>query len=141
MVIRIYCKWICPLNDVQRRCNDTLFLIFFSGPSGATLYKEERLDPPEQVCLPVAYGINYVETFNYGYECLIDSNRTKNKYVSYEEVWLNIQFLIDFKICHEWINILQLSPEGAVNSGLEKYIPRRKASRYISSAVHRPWGG
>ena len=38
------------------------FLIFFSGPSGATLYKEERLDLPEQVCFRVGYGINYVET-------------------------------------------------------------------------------
>ena len=56
------------------------FLFFFSGPSGATLYKEERLDPPEQVCFCVGYSINYVETFKYGYECLIDSNRTKNKY-------------------------------------------------------------
>ena len=61
------------------------FLIsyFFSGPSGATLYKEERLDPPEQVCFRVGYGINYVETFKYGYECLIDSHLTKNKYVSF----------------------------------------------------------
>ena len=31
-----------------------------------------------QVCIRVGYGINYVETFKYGYECLIDSNRTKN---------------------------------------------------------------
>ena len=60
------------------------FLIFFSGPSGATLYKEQRLDPPEQVCFrALGYGINYVGTFKYGYECLIDSNRTKNKYVSF----------------------------------------------------------
>ena len=33
---------------------------------------------------------------------------------------------------------IQLSPEGEVNSG--GYIPRRKASRYISTALHRPWG-
>ena len=30
----------------------------------------------------------------------------------------------------------QLSPEGEVNSG--GYIPRREASRYISTALHRP---
>ena len=62
----------------------TILLIsyFFSGPSGATLYKEQRLDPPEQVCIRVGYGINYVETFKRGYQCLIDSNRTENKYVS-----------------------------------------------------------
>ena len=34
---------------------------------------------------------------------------------------------------------IQLSPEGEVNSG--GYIPRREASRYISTALHRPWGG
>ena len=33
-------------------------------------------------------------------------------------------------------NILQLSPEGEVNSG--GYIPRREASSYISTALHRP---
>ena len=33
-------------------------------------------------------------------------------------------------------NIIQLSPEGEVNSG--GYIPRREASRYISTALHRP---
>ena len=32
--------------------------------------------------------------------------------------------------------IIQLSPEGEVNSG--GYIPRREASRYISTALHRP---
>ena len=53
-----------------------LFACVFSGSSGASLYKEEGLDPPEQVCLRVGYGINYVDTFKYGYECLIDSNRT-----------------------------------------------------------------
>ena len=36
-------------------------------------------------------------------------------------------------------NNIQLSPEGEVNSG--GYIPRREASRYISTALHRPWGG
>ena len=36
-------------------------------------------------------------------------------------------------------DIIQLSPEGEVNSG--GYIPRREASRYISTALHRPWGG
>ena len=34
------------------------------------------------------------------------------------------------------INNIQLSPEGEVNSG--GYIPRREASRYISTALHRP---
>ena len=34
------------------------------------------------------------------------------------------------------IYIIQLSPEGEVNSG--GYIPRREASRYISTALHRP---
>ena len=33
-------------------------------------------------------------------------------------------------------NNIQLSPEGEVNSG--EYIPRREASRYISTALHRP---
>ena len=33
-------------------------------------------------------------------------------------------------------NIIQLSSEGEVNSG--GYIPRREASRYISTALHRP---
>ena len=33
-------------------------------------------------------------------------------------------------------NKIQLSPEGEVNSG--GYKPRRKASRYISTALHRP---
>ena len=58
------------------------------------MYKEERLDPPEQVCFRVGYGINYVETFKYGYECLIDSNRTKINDMflfSYGKAWLNIQ--------------------------------------------------
>ena len=32
-------------------------------------------------------------------------------------------------------NNIQLSPEGEVNSG--GYIPRREASRYISTALHR----
>ena len=36
-------------------------------------------------------------------------------------------------------NNIQLSPEGEVNSG--GYIPRCKASRYISTALHRPLGG
>ena len=31
---------------------------------------------------------------------------------------------------------IQLSPEGEVNSG--GYIPRREASRFISTALHRP---
>ena len=31
---------------------------------------------------------------------------------------------------------IQLPPEGEVNSG--GYIPRREASRYISTALHRP---
>ena len=34
------------------------------------------------------------------------------------------------------VYIIQLSPEGEVNSG--GYIPRREASRYISIALHRP---
>ena len=34
---------------------------------------------------------------------------------------------------------IQLSPEREVNSF--GYIPRREASRYTSSALHRPWGG
>ena len=33
-------------------------------------------------------------------------------------------------------NNIQLSPEGEVNSG--GYIPRREASRYIFTALHRP---
>ena len=37
---------------------------------------------------------------------------------------------------HTQKNIIQLSPEGEVNSG--GYIPRREASRYISTALHRP---
>ena len=35
-------------------------------------------------------------------------------------------------------NSIQLSPEGEVNSG--GYIPRREALRYISTALHQPWG-
>ena len=35
-----------------------------------------------------------------------------------------------------YVYIIQLSPEGEVNSG--GYIPRREASRYISTALHRP---
>ena len=35
-------------------------------------------------------------------------------------------------------NSIQLSPEGKVNNG--GYIPRREASRYISTALLRPWG-
>ena len=34
------------------------------------------------------------------------------------------------------MNSIQLSPEVEVNSG--GYIPRREASRYISTALHRP---
>ena len=34
------------------------------------------------------------------------------------------------------MNSIQLSPEGEVNSGV--YIPRREASRYISTAIHLP---
>ena len=33
-------------------------------------------------------------------------------------------------------NTIQLSPEGEVSSG--GYIPRREASRYTSTALHRP---
>ena len=36
----------------------------------------------------------------------------------------------------EMVINIQLSPEGEVNSG--GYIPRREASRYISTALHRP---
>ena len=36
-------------------------------------------------------------------------------------------------------NNIQLSAEGEVNSG--GYIPRHEASRYISTALQRPWGG
>ena len=39
--------------------------------------------------------------------------------------------------CGEWLyNIIQLSPKGRVN--IVRYIPRREASRYISTALHRP---
>ena len=80
--------YACALNEfalsMMSNADVTIpYFLIFSGPSGATLYKEERLDPPEQVCFRVGYGINYVETFKYGYECLIDSNRTKNKDVSF----------------------------------------------------------
>ena len=34
------------------------------------------------------------------------------------------------------VDNIQLTPEGEVNSG--GYIPRREASRYISTALHRP---
>ena len=37
---------------------------------------------------------------------------------------------------HIYIYIIQLSPEGEVNSG--GYIPRREVSRYISTTLHRP---
>ena len=37
---------------------------------------------------------------------------------------------------HNGSNNIQLFPEGEVNSG--GYIPRREASRYISTALHRP---
>ena len=44
------------------------------------------------------------------------------------------------RVARNWIGpcytIIQLSPEGEVNSG--GYIPRREASRYISTALHRP---
>ena len=43
------------------------------------------------------------------------------------------------RLLGELVNSIQLSPKGEVNSG--GYIPRHDASRYISSAVHRPWGG
>ena len=39
------------------------------------------------------------------------------------------------KMMHVLVSI-QLFPEGEVNSG--GYIPRREASRYISTALHRP---
>ena len=37
------------------------------------------------------------------------------------------------------MNVIQLSPKGEMNGGGNT--PRREASRYIFSAVHRPWGG
>ena len=37
------------------------------------------------------------------------------------------------------LDSVQLTPEGEVNSS--GYIPRREASRYISTALHRPRGG
>ena len=43
---------------------------------------------------------------------------------------------IDYNGHFDQSNIIQLSPEGEVNSG--GYIPRREASRYISTALHRP---
>ena len=39
----------------------------------------------------------------------------------------------------DYYDNIQLSPEGEMNS--DGYIPRREASRYISTALHRPWGG
>ena len=43
----------------------------------------------------------------------------------------------DYHISDHWsVYIIQLFPEGKVNSG--GYIPRREASRYISTALHRP---
>ena len=39
-------------------------------------------------------------------------------------------FLIDFKICNESINILQLSPKGEVNNG-GRYIETRSVEVYI----------
>ena len=46
-----------------------------------------------------------------------------------------------FEMLLSWIALhsIQLSPEGEVNSG-GMDIPRREASRYISSAVHHPEG-
>ena len=44
---------------------------------------------------------------------------------------------LSFRVCKfKFVIIIQLSPEGEVNSG--GYIPRREASRYISTALHRP---
>ena len=37
------------------------------------------------------------------------------------------------------VNTKQLSPSGSVKSG--GYIPRRFASRYISTTIHLPFGG
>ena len=34
------------------------YSLIFSGPLGATLYEEERSDPPEQVWIRVVYRIN-----------------------------------------------------------------------------------
>ena len=38
-----------------------------------------------------------------------------------------------------WLILKQLSPSGEVDSG--GYIPRRFASRYISTTIHLPFGG
>ena len=52
--------------------------------------------------------------------------------------WLNALDQSDL-VSLMYNNNIQLSPEGEVNSG--GYIPRREALRYISTALHRPWGG
>ena len=53
--------------------------------------------------------------------------------------WISSPWNIQWNGHHHHYHSIQLSPEGEVNSG--GYIPRREASRYISTALLRPWGG
>ena len=67
-----------------------------------------------------------------------------NGYVKYSHATVSLArkllFLLLDKFPSEirnWLlNTIQLFPEGEVNSG--GYIPRRFASRYISTTIHRP---
>ena len=52
-------------------------------------------------------------------------------------VWMIFSSVLRFLIYPNVpLVIIQLSPEGEVNSG--GYIPRGEASRYISTVLHRP---
>ena len=39
----------------------------------------------------------------------------------------------------DWVNTITISPSGSMKSG--GYLPRRFASRYISTTIHLPFGG
>ena len=56
-------------------------------------------------------------------------------------ITVDVRSMIRFKLFYSYhkmytLYIIQLSPEGEVNSG--GYIPRREASRYISTTFQRP---
>ena len=58
--------------------------------------------------------------------------------VSEEEIKTTLFYPTDL-VNTKTINSIQLSPSGSVKRG--GYIPRRFASRYISTTIHLPFGG
>ena len=60
----------------------------------------------------------------------------QKNFVTFSSIICIVPIILKCDICYIKSFIIQLFPEGEVNSG--GYIMRREASRYISTALHRP---